>query len=835
MSLPDRATARRWTSLPGCILLCFLCCSLGASPGLAADERPTFEETVAGLERVEGLLASYRDPVRGKIWLELPAPQEPGGEIGRYLYVEGLLTGLGSNPVGLDRGQLGETRLIAFRRVGGRVVVEQLNTVYRATSDHPDELRAVRQSFATSVLWGTEIAAEGRRGELLVDFTSFVVRDAHGVAPALAAADQGPYSLDAERSAVDLDACLAFPENLEFEALLTFAGDDPGPHVRQVTPEPRSITLVQHHSILRLPDAGYRPRRFDPRAGSYAIRFQDYGSALEAPLARRWIVRHRLEKLHPERASSPVREPIVYYVDGGTPEPVRGALLDGARWWSRAFEAAGFEDAFRVEVLPDGVHPLDARYNVIQWVHRSTRGWSYGGGVVDPRTGEMIKGHVSLGSLRVRQDRLLFEGLLGTERTGSGAPDDPVELALARLRQLSAHEVGHTLGLSHNFAASALGRASVMDYPAPLVRVGPDGELDATEAYGTGVGAWDRLAIRYAYAEFTPGADEDAELARILAESLAGGLFFLGDADARPAGAAHPLANLWDNGADPVAELEQVLAVRSLALARFGERNIASGRPLALLQEVLAPLYFHHRYQLEAAAKSVGGLEYRHALRGDGQPPARPVPADRQRAALEAVLHAIDVDALDLPDSVLSLLLPRPPEHGGNRELFATRTSPAFDALGAAASACSLVVDALLQPERCGRLVDQHRRDESLPGMQEVVDALAARAFAEPKSARARAIATVVRQRVVAGLVALSADERAAETVRATADATLGRLERLLSTATDDAAALRLATEISRYLARPYGASPFSAAPPAPPGSPIGAAWAGGCSRQARP
>lgn len=785
-----------------------------------ADE---LAEKVADLERREGLVTFYLDPAEGRVWLEL-GEAGPGGLIGEYLYVEGLVTGLGSNPIGFDRGQLGETRVVRMRRLGNRVLVEEPNLRFRALSERREEIAATRESFAPSVLWAGDIEAEGAEGRALVDFTSFLIRDAHGVVPRLTAMGEGSFRLDSERSAIDFEACLAFPDNVEFEAILTYGGSEPGSELRRTLPLPESFSLVQHHSLIRLPDAGYAPRAFDPRAGSWEIAFQDYATPLDQPLERRWIARHRLE--HPD-GDEPA---LVYYVDRGIPEPVRAAVVEGATWWAEGFAAAGFPGAYRVELLPDGAHPLDVRYNVIEWVHRSTRGWSYGGGIVDPRTGELLKGHVNLGSLRVRQDRLIFEGLLGAAATGTGGPGDPVELALARIRQLSAHEVGHTLGLAHNFAASTYGRASVMDYPAPKVEPTADGGLDPTGAYAVGLGEWDIEAMRYAYAEYSTPEAESEGLGALIRSWLDRGLVMLSDADARPAGAAEPTASLWDNGADAAARLRIELEVRRRALERFGEGNVAPGRPLALLEEMLATVYFHHRYQLDAAVKVVGGRHYRYAMRGDGQRGVSPFTVEEQRGALDAVLATLAPDFLDLPESVLEAVHPRPFGYSENRELIGGATPPIFDPLAAAATAADLSVGALLRPERGGRLVDQHRRDPGLLSLEEVLDRLIASVFAEPPDGRTAEISRAVQGVVVARLIDLAAAANATPGVTARAEAALTGLADRLAGETRDAVARAhrraLGREIARFLSRPATAAPAPTPPPAaPPGPPIGGGW----------
>jgi len=825
-------------------LTCLLLLVVVASGGLAGDETPelaaalpTVAAVTTGLDKLEGLLDLYLDAERGRIWLVLPPVNASRGEVGRYLYVEGLVTGLGSNPVGLDRGELGPTRVIVLRRVGGKILVEQPNLGFRALTDDHLERTAVAQSFASSVLWAGEVVALDEDGSSLVEFTSFVVRDAHGVSTRLKNSGQGEFRLDPARSALDPDHCLGFPDNLELQSTLTWVGDAPGELVKSVTPEPSSITLVQHHSIVALPDSEYRPRRFDPRAGSFAVGFLDYAAPLDAPTRSDWIVRHRLEKTDPARKRSTVREPIVYYVDPGVPEPVRSALIEGASWWARAFEEAGFVDAYRVELLPADAHPLDLRYNVIEWVHRSTRGWSYGGGVVDPRTGEVVKGHVRLGSLRVRQDRLLFEGLLGADGTGSGEADDPIELALDRIRQLAAHEIGHTLGFDHNFAASTYGgRASVMDYPAPLIRVGPNDRLDASDAYGVGVGVWDLHAVRYAYAQWAPDADEEADLDGVIRDGLDRGLTFLTDADARPDGAAHPLANLWDNGSDPVRQLERTMRVRKIALGRFGESNIAVGRPLALLEEVLATVYFHHRYQLAAAVKVVGGMDYRYALRGDGQLPVTALDASRQLEALRVVLAAMGPEQLVLSDDVLALLAPRPSGYSRNREQFDGASAPAFDPLAAAGTAADMVISGLLQPQRCARLVNFHAADPASPSLEHVLEQLIDAAFDAPTRGGAQEEILRETQRVlVSRLLERSADPSVALSVRVRLDGALHDLRETLDAVADPTAQQRfIANRIRNHERRPDPAAVRGeASVVAPPGSPIGMAPVpAGCSHQ---
>lgn len=774
---------------------------------LFAFQGATISSRTQGMQKLDGYFPLYWDNKGGRLLLVIDKWDQD------FLYYESLPAGLGSNDTGLDRGLLGQEKVVHFERSGPKILLVQKNLDYRANSQDAAERKAVEDSFARSVIWGFAADAE-EDGKVLVDVTPFVIRDAMNVAGRLRQQNQGTFRFDAARSAIYLPRTKAFPKNTEMEATITFAGENVGNFVSSVTPTPDSLTLRVHHSFLELPGPGFQMRAYDPRSGYNAVSFLDYATPVDQPVRKRFIVRHRLEKKDPSAKVSEAVKPLLYYVDRGAPEPIKTALLEGARWWNQAFEAIGYKDAFRVEVMPEDADPMDARYNIIQWVHRSTRGWSYGASVTDPRTGEIIKGHVTLGSLRIRQDFMIAEGMLAPYATRDTSSKRMMDMSVSRIRQLSIHEVGHTLGLVHNFAASAFNRASVMDYPHPLITMKPNGEITLDDAYAVGAADWDKVTIEYGYQHWPAGADERAELKKVMDRAHQRGMYLIADSDSRAPGGAHPTGHLWDNGANAVAELKRVMQVRTKAMEKFGEQVIPFDTPMSELEARLVPIYLSHRYQVEAVSKVVGGVDYRYALRGDGQKVAPIVNPAEQREALAALLATLDLKELILPEKLLALMPPPALGFARTRENFRGRTGLTFDALAPVESAANLVFSLLLHPERASRLEQNYARNAQNPAFREVLMAAERQLYptALPTGLTLQGL-YALRTSYLYHLMALANDPKTAPSARSEAYSHLKALDK--GSTVFEAELIKKFFEDPKQLPLPRPVEP-------PPGMPIG-------------
>ena len=733
-----------------------------------------------------GLLPLRYDATTGKVSLTIPRLGE------RLLYLNTLATGVGSTAAGLDRGQLGDNAIVRFERRGARVYLIRENTAAVAHTDNEALRRSVEESFPSSVLASFAVQREGPGG-IVVDATDFFLSDVYDVIGTLRGARLGSPRLDRERSFIDPDNTKSFPVNTEVRSVLTFTTDDPAFALRQVAPDARTIAIEQHHSFLRLPDPPLARRPYDPRSGLFTNDFFDFAQPFSSDYRQRAVARWRLEPsdtaayLRGEKVE-PVK-PIVYYIDAGIPEPYRSAFLEGGRWWNEVLGAAGWRNAFRIETLPAGVSPLDARYPAIYWVHRMQRGPSNGPSSIDPRTGEIVHTVVRMDSYRSLVDHDIYMGLLPA--APGGLQLTPEQFSMARRRQHAAHEIGHTLGIAHNYIAATQGRASVMDYPYPLITLDAQGRLDVSDAYRASAGAHDTLAIRYGYTWFRNSAEEAAGLSRIVREAEARGLRFITNEHASAAGSL-PSASQWVEGSDMLQALQRTMAVRRMLIDRFDERAAQPGEPLAVLNRRFAHVYLHHRYALVGAIKYVGGMEFGYALRGERTEPTRILPAGEQRTALRLVLSALQPRELRMPSRVAALIPPVPAGYDSDLTLIPTPAGTALDPIAAAHSLAQEIVNGLLHPQRAARLVSFHARDASNPSLDEVIGMLvdgtwgAGSAAGEEQGPELR---RVTQRAVVDGLLDLAGSPAATALVRATVEHHLTALLRRTNVADGGSAA----------------------------------------------
>jgi len=783
----------------------------------------SFEHFIESKVEHKGYFSFFHDEEKGKIYLEINQFNE------EFLFQSGLPHGIGSNDIGLDRGQLGDTRLVKFERVGEKVFLKQLNSYYRANTNNALEKQAVNEAFASSIIWGfkvEKISADKQR--VLVDYTPFLLSDIHNLSVQLKNSKQGDFKIDTTRSALYIKRTKAFPNNTELEAMVTYKGTGAGDYLRSVTPDSSAVTVNLHHSLIKLPDNNYQTRIFHPQSGYWAESYADYASDIDQSLIVRNIPRHRLNKKMPQATMSEAIEPIVYYLDPGVPEPIKSALLDGARWWQQAFTEIGYKNAFQVKMLPADADPMDVRYNVIQWVHRATRGWSYGSSVIDPRTGEILKGHVTLGSLRVRQDYLIALGLTSPFKTKDTDTSEMKEMALARIRQLSAHEVGHTLGIAHNFSASINDRASVMDYPHPLITL-KNGKIDLSNAYSTGVGSWDKSVIDYGYADI-PAQQEASYLAKVINGSEKQGLAYMSDPDARSASSGNSNAHLWDNGKNASEELIRVLQVREKALSDFGINSIPFGTPLSELEQVLVPIYNFHRFQVSATAKLIGGMDYSYEVKGNKAiRGVKPVSAESQSQALVALLKTLDSKVLTLSPEIINLIPPKAYGYSRNRESFSSNTGAAFDPITAAEASAKHTLSSLLNNARLARVQQQAVINNNINSVRTIVDSILKNTLHQKAN---KGLALLVQQRVnqqvVEHLMALWQQKGVVPEVRSEVYQSLERLSQWLDDNNDSrkykalsAQFKMLEQQINFSLEHGQQVTP-AAKVSLPPGSPIG-------------
>lgn len=716
------------------------------------------------------------DDSRNRLFLEIPTAQ-----LNRdLLYQNTLATGMGTSG-GLDRGQVGQSVVVRFEKRGARVLMVRNNLNVRAPEANAAGQRAAAEAFPRSVTASFPIDNE-RDGVVTVDATSFFLSDTYGIASSLRSGQQGgSYRVDINRSWLDTSRTRSFTGNAEIHAVLTFVSDAPAAAMR-IAPDAGAVTFELHHSLVSLPsETGFRPRPADPRAGFFSTMFTDFSQSLEqlyrSGFANRWrlIPRDTAAYLRGELVE-PVT-PITYYLDPGIPEPYRTAFIEGGNWWSRVFEAAGFRNAFRVLDLPAGADPMDSRNTMIYWVNRSAPGPSVGPSQTDPRTGEIVRTVVRLDSWRSQIDFNIYAGLVPAAGP-RGLDLTAEEFAMARRRQHVAHEIGHTLGLQHNYIAASQGRSSVMDYPVPLISLRADGSIDIKDAYRAGPGAWDSLAIRYGYTWFPDTASERAGLAKIIAEGISRNVRFIPDQYAG-AGGSMPTVTQWVEGSTMFDAVERTSKLRRHLIQNFDERAIKPGEPMHLLNMRFAHVYLHHRYSLAGLVKTIGGMEFTFAMRGDTQIPTRIIPVAEQRRALTMALDAIQPAELTVPERIVAMIPPAPPGFNNQFSWIASSGGTAFDPVTLAGGLATEVIKGILDRTRVARLILFQARDPQALTLDQVIGEIVSRTWGVPvpTDASQQAVLRASQRAALDELIDLAGDTRTIPDVRAVAYDQLRQLD----------------------------------------------------------
>lgn len=634
---------------------------------------------------------------------------------GDYVLIHStILGGVGLSSVGVDRGAVGPSLLCRIDAAGTSAAVTAVSTAFGSMDLDGPGPRAARDSFAEAVI--SHCATDG--GEC--DLSAVATFDFLNVARMLSNAKGQVFHIDDGRSRVT--RVVRYPDCLRIDAVLTFCPRDTVPEPAAQTghspvarrptplgfPAPLdAVSIRQQVVIRRLPEPGYRPVPFDPTVGETShFATHDFDRLLErdsfVPLASRF-------RLDPGGG----RE-IVFYLDPAIPNPLRDAIREGAGWWRAAFLRAGFGPCFRVADLPDDVDIEDPRINLVLWVHRGDRGWSFGSTQIDPRTGEILRGLVVLGSQRVEEVRAIAEGVLcpyATDRV-----EDVFDVVLARMRQLAVHEVGHALGLAHNFASHLHSELSVMDYPGPRFVVDEAGRIDHTRAYSSGLGPWD---FRQIAALYTDGWREERP-----GEAGGDDTLYITDADSRVDDAANGESGTWITRGQPFDEMRRVLAVRSRALELFSEGVAAPGSDSGEIVRRFMLVYLMHRYQVIALAKVIGGSRRRYArVEREGFAGRESVldPA-MQRQALHDLGPLFEPAFLRVPPRLVNLLVA--PSGGLDRRSddFFSRTRGTFDIVSAMAAGADLVAAQVLAPTRLNRVHAQSSAAQGID-LSEVVKA----------------------------------------------------------------------------------------------------------------